>query len=141
MSYDDVLGPIGRMAPAAEVLGDDMVQVTKALTGAFQAQADFLAAFAASSCQAGDAECMKLLEPTGAAISGLSDLRDKLKRSAFHQHITVAVEGSQALSWVTVKPAPVPFINEALDQMMFYGNKVMMANKGKEPEHAAWVKA
>lgn len=40
-------------------------------------------------------------------------------------------EGIGCVGWVTVSPKPAPYVKECGDQALFYGNRVIKDNKGK----------
>ena len=46
-----------------------------------------------------------------------------------------------ALGWVTVSPAPGPFVKEMNDAGMFYTNRVLKDWKDKSKSHVDWTKA
>jgi hypothetical protein len=62
----------------------------------------------------------------GRAMQGKKDNRSKVSNQ-----LAFVSEAIQALSWVTVTPAPVPFVKEMAAAGDFYGNKVLTEFKGK----------
>ena len=45
------------------------------------------------------------------------------------------------MGWVTVSPAPGPFVKEMNDAGMFYTNRVLKDWKDKSKSHVDWTKA
>jgi adenylyl cyclase-associated protein len=65
----------------------------------------------------------------------------KDNRDKSFNNLAMIAECVQALSWVTVEPAPVPFVKEMVAAGDFYGNKVLMEFKGgKDDNQVNFVK-
>eukprot|EP00759_Apiculatamorpha_spiralis_P035295 PhF_6_TR36159/c0_g1_i1/m.52596/K17261/CAP1_2, SRV2; adenylyl cyclase-associated protein len=141
MSYDDVLAAVNAMVPLADKIGGDCQKATAVLIDAFKAQSQFLQQFDAAGCAPTDPKVRELLQPTTELFQKAEDVASAAKKGPHNNHTMAVQEGIQVLSWVTVSPAPVPFLSETAGSMMFYGNKVLKDFKGKEQEHTDWVKA
>ena len=64
-----------------------------------------------------------------------------MRRSDFFNHLSALSEAVPALGWVTVSPAPAPFILEMNHAGQFYTNRVLKDWKEKDHKHVEWVKS
>ena len=62
-------------------------------------------------------------------------------RSDYFNHLSALSEAIPALGWVTVSPAPAPFILEMNHAGQFYTNRVLKDWKEKSHVHVEWVKS
>ena len=62
-------------------------------------------------------------------------------RSEYFNHLSALSEAIPALGWVTVSPAPAPFILEMNHAGQFYTNRVLKDWKEKSHIHVEWVKS
>merc|ERR1712002_457865 len=67
--------------------------------------------------------------------------REKMRRCDFFNHLSALSEAIPALGWVTVSPAPAPFIQEMNNAGQFYTNRVLKDWKEKSHVHVEWVKS
>lgn len=86
---------------------------------------------ASRSKKPSDADLMKLLAPTSEAIQGIQSFREKNRTSPLFNHLSAISESIPALGWVTVAPAPGPYIKEMNDAGQFYTNRVLKDWKDK----------
>jgi adenylyl cyclase-associated protein len=129
-----------RLAPfvaSSKGLGGDAAGAGAIVEEAF-AELRKILVVASKSKQPDQATFGKLLEPLGKKLQAAQELKGK--RTLTHvNHASTVAEGLAALSWVTVSPAPAPFVKESLDSAEFYGNKIRVEFKGKEQSHLDWV--
>lgn len=71
----------------------------------------------------------------------MTDFREKHRTSQFFNHLSAVSESIPALGWVTVSPAPAPFVKEMNDAGQFYTNRVLKEWKERDKKHVDWVKS
>ena len=103
-------------------IGGDVATMGAMLDKAFAAQREFLAT-SSKSKQPGDKQLQLLLKPTSDVISEVQSFREKSRRSDYFNHLSAISESIPALGWVTVAPAPAPFVKEMNDAGQFYTNR------------------
>ena len=64
-----------------------------------------------------------------------------MRRCDFFNHLSALSEAIPALGWVTVSPAPAPFVQEMNHAGQFYTNRVLKDWKEKNHVHVEWVKS
>merc|ERR1712027_211839 len=64
-----------------------------------------------------------------------------MRRCEYFNHLSALSEAIPALGWVTVSPAPGPFIQEMNNAGQFYTNRVLKDFKEKSHIHVEWVKS
>ena len=139
--FDDILaGPLSRFQSLSSLIGGEVSPQAALVVAAFEAQREFLKTAAASKKPNG-AETEKLLRPTGELIVSIQEERETNRRSAMFNHLSALSESIPALGWVSVAPAPAPFVKEMKDAGMFYTNRVLKDWKEKDSKHVDWVKA
>ncbi|KAJ5074438.1 adenylyl cyclase-associated protein [Anaeramoeba ignava] len=80
-----------------------------------------------------------LLTPISEKIMKSGQYKDSHRRnSKFLDYIMAVSEGMGILGWVAVEPAPAPFAEDMSNGGIFYGNKIMMANKNKNQDNYDW---
>ena len=67
----------------------------------------------------------------GEKMTQVSDFSGKNRTSKVYNNLMTVSEGISLAGWVTVSPKPVPFLKEAENQALFYGNRVIKEFKGK----------
>lgn len=88
-----------------------------------------------------DAQIQKLIQPLANKIGEVQQLREKNRTSSLFNHLSTISESVPALGWIVVSPTPAPYVKEMSDSGQFYGNKVLVAYKGKDVNHLNWVNA
>lgn len=121
-------------------IGDDVAKHSLMVEAAFKAQRAYLVV-AAKSKKPDDSVLPELLKPTSDKICEIQDFREKNRRSSQFNHLSSISESIPALGWVTVSPAPSPFIKEMMDAGQFYTNRVLKDWKDKSKSHVEWTKA
>nr|CAG4638553.1 EOG090X08PR [Cyclestheria hislopi] len=141
LAYDDLLaGPLAAYLQASKAIGGDVLQHSEMVNKGFTVQRNFLVV--ASRSKAPDANGLsKLLQPTSEAIQSIQNFREKNRTSSFFNHLSAISESIPALGWVTVAPAPGPFIKEMNDAGQFYTNRVLKDWKDKDKNHVDWVRS
>jgi len=141
MAFDDILsGPFALYLDASKKIGGDVATQADMVNAGFKAQRDFLQL--ASTCKAPAMEEMvKVLGPTSDAIQAVQTFREKNRTSAHFNHLSAISESIPALGWVTISPAPGPYVKEMNDAGQFYTNRVLKEFKDKDKTHVDWVKA
>jgi len=140
-AFDAIIaGPFQTYLTLSKKIGDDVAKHSAMVEAAFKAQRDYLVV-AAKSQKPADAVLPELLKPTSDKICEIQDFREKGRRSNHFNHLSAISESIPALGWVTVSPAPSPFIKEMIDAGQFYTNRVLKDWKDKSKSHVEWVKA
>merc|ERR1719219_2362418 len=88
-----------------------------------------------------DGDMATILKPLADLIGEIQEFREKGRRSDLFNHLSAVSESIPALGWVTVSPAPAPFVLEMFNAGQFYTNRVLKDFKGKAAVHVEWVKA
>ena len=103
-------------------IGGDVATLGGMLDRAFNAQREFLA-ISSKSKKPGDQQLQLLLKSTSDVIAEIQGFREKSRRSDYFNHLSAVSESIPALGWVTVSPAPAPFVKEMNDAGQFYSNR------------------
>eukprot|EP00096_Caligus_rogercresseyi_P007865 TRINITY_DN259_c0_g1_i3.p1 TRINITY_DN259_c0_g1~~TRINITY_DN259_c0_g1_i3.p1 ORF type:complete len:468 (+),score=211.55 TRINITY_DN259_c0_g1_i3:212-1615(+) len=122
-------------------IGGDVAKHANMVKEAIEAQKAFLILVSKSKKPTSDATTSNLLKTTSDKISNIMSFRESNRRSDFFNHLSAISESIPALGWVTVAPAPSPFIKEMNDAGQFYTNRVLKDFKAKAPIHVDWVKS
>ncbi|KAK6631207.1 hypothetical protein RUM43_014303 [Polyplax serrata] len=133
-------GPFASYLQASSQIGGDVAEHAKIVQEAFQAQLQYLS-LAAQSGKPSQSEEMKLLQPTSQRIEAIQSYREKHRTSNYFNHLSAISESIPALGWVTVSPAPAPYVKEMNDAGQFYTNRVLKDWKEKDKVHVDWTKA
>ena len=139
--FENILaGPLSRFKSLSSKIGGDVSPQASLVVSAFEAQRDFLKTAAASK-KPNNADMEALLRPTGELIVSIQQHRETNRRSVMFSHLSALSESIPALGWVSVAPAPAPFVKEMKDAGMFYTNRVLKDWKEKDSLHVDWVKS
>lgn len=140
-AFDAILsGPLAKFLACSSKLAGNVQTQAEMVKAAFSAQRQFLNVV--SKCKQPSQQMLEtLLKPTSEQISAVQQYRESQRRSPVFNHLSAISESISALGWVTVAPAPGPFVREMLDAGMFYSNRVLKDFKEKDATHAEWVKA
>jgi len=140
--FQDILqGPFATYLVVSQQIGGDVATHAALVERAFQAQLQYLILASQSKAPANQSEQMALLQPTSQHIGAIQDFREKNRTSSFFNHLSAISESVPALGWVTVSPAPAPYVKEMNDAGQFYTNRVLKDWKEKDKKHVDWVKA
>lgn len=139
--FSDIInGPLSHYLQTSAQIGEDVAEHSKLVQEAFNAQLQYVQ-LASSCAQPSQNEIMNLLNPTSDKISAIQSYRERHRSSSFFNHLSAISESISALGWVTVSPAPAPFVKEMNDAGQFYTNRVLKEWKEKNKVHVDWVKA
>ncbi|KFD55265.1 hypothetical protein M514_03906 [Trichuris suis] len=135
---ESVLPYVQKFNKTCSTIGDVVGQLGSLVSLTFQQQRDFICR-AAASTKPDQQAIQKLLEPTSSTIEAISALKEANRSSPFFNHLSAISESISAVGWVTVAPAPVPFIAEMMDSAQFYLNRILKDFKDKDPLHKDFV--
>lgn len=131
-------GPFKNFLAKSKSIGGDVETISKLVEGCFLTQRTFLIC-ATKSNKPSDADLPKILERTGKQIQAVVDFRESNRSSRFFNHLSAVSEAIPGLSWVTIEPAPSPFIKEMGDAGTFYTNRILKEYKDKDKTHVGWT--
>ncbi|XP_030753410.1 adenylyl cyclase-associated protein 2 [Sitophilus oryzae] len=138
--YTDIIqGPLAQYLRISQELGGDVAEHSRLVQGAFNAQLQYIQ-LAAESAQPGQADVVNLLKPTSDKIGAIQEFSEKHRTSPFFNHLAAISASIPALGWVTVSPAPSPYVKEMNDAGQFYTNRVLKDFREKDKRHVDWVK-
>lgn len=150
LAFDDILsGPFKTFCELSQKIGGDVMTQTAMVEAAFKSQREFLVT-ASKSKKPADKDLQSLLLPLSNKISEIQDFREKNRRSVYFNHLSAISESIPALGWVTVSPAPAPYVKEMNDAGQFYTNRVLKDSKDSRASkdwkataqcHVDWTKA
>lgn len=134
-----VEGPLAEYLAASEKLGRDLRPANEAFTGAWKAEAEFIAMAATNP------------KPTEPDFSGIGGLMGKAgeaaaeypPRGALSNHVTAIGESVAALGWVGVDSGATGFVSDQAGAGQMYVDRVKMAAKNTDDPsaHRAWAAA
>jgi len=138
--FDTVLaGAFAKFIKISQDIGGEVGKIGIMAQQAFTAERKFIAT-ASISKKPSDKELMLLLSPISNKISEITEYREKNRRSEYFNHLSAISESIAALGWVSVSPAPAPFVKEMNDAGQFYLNRVLKDWKAKSEKHVEWTK-
>nr|CAG4634885.1 EOG090X08PR [Alona affinis] len=141
LAFDDIVsGSLASYVKFSKTIGGDVAQHSAMVVEGFKAQRQYLLV-ASRSKQPSEGDVMKLLTPTSQSIQAVQTFREKNRTSTLFNHLSAISESIPALGWVTVAPAPGPYIKEMNDAGQFYTNRVLKDWKDKDKNHVEWVRA
>ncbi|KAF3678465.1 Cyclase-associated protein 1 [Capsicum annuum] len=146
IAFDDLRSQfVGRVLGAAEKIGGQVLDVTKIVEEAFEAQRELL---------------IKIKETQKPSMSGLPEFLKPLNdvilkatkmtegwRLDFFNHLKSAVDSLIALAWIAYTgkdcgmSMPIAHVEESWQMAEFYNNKVLVEFRNKDPNHIEWAKA
>ncbi|XP_065206963.1 adenylyl cyclase-associated protein 1 [Planococcus citri] len=140
-AYSDIIQSyLSNFITYSNQIGGDVAEQAKLVSEAFKAQLEYLKLAAQSALPSAD-QLVRLLKPTSDKIQAIQSLREKNRASQYFNHLSAISESIPALGWVTVSPAPGPYIKEMNDAGQFYTNRVLKDWKEKDKKHVDWVKS
>lgn len=137
---DIVNGSLAQYLNISKQIGGDVASHSDLVQKAFLAQLQYLTV-ASQSKQPSQSEQIALLQPTSEQINAIQSFREKNRASPYFNHLSAISESIPALGWVTVSPAPAPYVKEMNDAGQFYTNRVLKDWKEKDKKHVEWVKS
>jgi adenylyl cyclase-associated protein len=140
-AYDVIVdGAFSKFLGFSQKIGGDVQTQVELVKQAFSAQHDFL--IKVSKCKEPPQSSLpSLLQPTSEKISATQEFREKHRTSPLFNHLSAISESIPALGWVTIAPAPGPYIREMVEASQFFTNRVLKDYKEKDATHVDWVKS
>ena len=74
---------------------------------------------------------MKFYQQFGKHIEEIQQFREKNRSSQLFNHLSAISESIGAFGWISVSPAPSPYVKEMSDAAQFYTNRVLKDYKEK----------
>jgi len=140
-AFDDILSGIFRaFLEFSEKIGNEVATAAPMVEKAFRQQRELLRV-ASLAKQPSQQDLQTLLKPLSETIEEIQTFREQGRRCDYFNHLSALSESIPALGWVTVSPAPGPFILEMNHAGQFYTNRVLKDWKEKSAIHVEWVKA
>jgi len=140
-AYDDIYnGTFKAFLENCEKLGAEVAVAAPMLDKAFSSQREFLRIASKSKAPSAN-DLNTLLKPLGDIMGEIQEYREKMRRCDYFNHLSALSEAIPALGWVTVSPAPAPFVLEMNHAGQFYTNRVLKDWKEKSHIHVEWVKS
>ncbi|GFO04439.1 adenylyl cyclase-associated protein [Plakobranchus ocellatus] len=140
-AYDEILsGNLANFISLSNEIGGDVKNQAALVKEAFDAQRAFLVV-ASKSKQPSLETFQEVLKPTSAKLSAIQEYLQNNRRSEYFNHLSALTESIAALGWVTITPAPGPYVKEMADVGTFYTNRVLKDFKGKDEKHVEWTRA
>ncbi|RKP26766.1 adenylate cyclase associated N terminal-domain-containing protein [Syncephalis pseudoplumigaleata] len=142
-SYDEIInGSLKRYLEHSEVIGDLVKEQSLAVQRLFQIQRQFILVAAQSKKPDFEsATFSELIGPTQQAMNTICAYRNDNRGSPLFNHLSTVSEGISALGWITVEPAPAPYVGEMKDSAHFYANRVLKDYKDTDVKHVEWANA
>jgi len=141
IAYDDIYnGTFKAFLENCEKLGAEVALAAPMLDKAFSSQREFLRIASKSKAPSAN-DLNTLLKPLGDIMGEIQEYREKMRRCDYFNHLSALSEAIPALGWVTVSPAPAPFVLEMNHAGQFYTNRVLKDWKEKSHIHVEWVKS
>lgn len=139
--YEALLkGPFQAYLALSKTIGAEVQTHATMVEKALQLQRQFLGVVAKAR-QPDKHGLISLLQPTSNEIQAIQTYREKNRTSKFFNHLSAISESIPALGWVTISPAPAPFVKEMSDACQFYTNRVLMDYKEKDKTHVDWARS
>lgn len=133
-------GPLATYVSISQKIGGPVAEQANLVKDAFKTQLEYIE-MAGSRPEPDQGEQITLLGPLSSLIQKIQGVRDKNRASQFFNHLSAISESVPALGWVTMKPAPSPYIKEMNDAGQFYTNRVLKDWKEKDKAHVDWTRS
>jgi len=121
----------------SEKLGGEIAQQAKLFKEAVDLEFELIKKAATTKKPSQD-EFGALVGPISNIMNSITTIESKYRGKDFVNHVKTVSEGTAALGWVCVEPAPGPFVKETTAASEFWSNKILTQQKGKD-EHINWV--
>jgi len=82
-----------------------------------------------------------LLAPVSELMTKIAEVESKYRGKDLVNHLKAVAEGTPALGWLCIEPAPGPYTKEMIGASEFWSNKILREHKGKDEKHVNWVNA
>ncbi|XP_059177837.1 adenylyl cyclase-associated protein 1-like [Physella acuta] len=141
LAYDDILsGQLAKFLSVSHEIGGDVETQANLVKAAFDTQRTFLVVVSKSK-QPDQNTFMELLKSSADKLQAVQDFRESHRKSEYFNHLSAISESIASLGWVTISPAPGPYVKEMLDAGTFYTNRVLKDFKEKDAKHVEWSKS
>ncbi|KAI9598790.1 adenylate cyclase associated N terminal-domain-containing protein [Syncephalis fuscata] len=141
--YDEIInGTLKTYLDQSNEIGDLVKEQSLAVQRLFQLQRQFI--LLASQSKKPDFESTafaELIEPIQQTMNTICAYRNDNRGSPFFNHLSTISEGISALGWITVEPAPAPYVGEMKESAHFYANRVLKDYKDADSKHVEWSNA
>lgn len=114
----------------SNTIGAEVKQVAELVEKLFTLERQFLSE-AVKSAKPSDNDFGKAIQPLADVINEIQSLKDKNRKSDYFNYLSAISESIGALGWITISPAPCPYIKEMSDAGQFYTNRVLKDAKEK----------
>ncbi|CAF1061330.1 unnamed protein product [Didymodactylos carnosus] len=121
-------------------LGGDLKELNNHISKLFDLQRIFILYAIQCKKPTNEQQFAEAIKPMLNEIQAIQSYREKHRQSPLFNHLSAISESIPALGWITVSPAPYPFIKEMADAGQFYTNRVLKEFKDKDETHVNWVK-
>lgn len=146
LAFDDLISQsVGRVSSAAEKIGGQVLEITKAIEEAFSTQKELLIKI--KQTQKPDmVGLVEFLKPLNDVIMKASTMTEG-KRSDFFNHLKAVADSLTALAWIAYigkdcgMSMPIAHVEESWQMAEFYSNKVLVGYKNKDANHVEWARA
>eukprot|EP00756_Hemistasia_phaeocysticola_P025794 Hpha_TRINITY_DN16023_c7_g1::TRINITY_DN16023_c7_g1_i4::g.120028::m.120028/K17261/CAP1_2, SRV2; adenylyl cyclase-associated protein len=163
-AFDEILGQVKPWVALAKEVSPEVGEGAALVEAAFTAQRDYIekavsqkkpsedkameligptsekmGALAVSQKKPSEDKAMELIGPTSEKMGALAEHAEKHDRGAYGKALKTLGEGISALAWVVTTP-PVPHVKETTQACLFYGNKVISEQKGKDDKQVQFIK-
>ncbi|XP_010530841.1 PREDICTED: cyclase-associated protein 1 [Tarenaya hassleriana] len=146
LAYEDLISQcVGRVLSAAENIGGQVLDASKIVAEAFNAQKELLVRV--KQTQKPDlAGLGDFLKPLNEVIVKANAMIEG-KRSDFFNHLKAAADSLTALAWIAFTgkdcgmSMPIAHIEESWQMAEFYNNKVLVEYRNKDANHVEWAKS
>ncbi|CAH8482800.1 unnamed protein product [Schistosoma turkestanicum] len=88
-----------------------------------------------------ESELLSIITPLGKAIDEVIKFKDANRSSNLFNHLSAVAEFVTALGWLSVTPAPAPYIKSKQEATEFFTNRVIKEYKEKDTIHLSWAKS
>eukprot|EP00756_Hemistasia_phaeocysticola_P025791 Hpha_TRINITY_DN16023_c7_g1::TRINITY_DN16023_c7_g1_i2::g.120022::m.120022/K17261/CAP1_2, SRV2; adenylyl cyclase-associated protein len=137
-AFDEILGQVKPWVALAKEVSPEVGEGAALVEAAFTAQRDYIEK-AVSQKKPSEDKAMELIGPTSEKMGALAEHAEKHDRGAYGKALKTLGEGISALAWVVTTP-PVPHVKETTQACLFYGNKVISEQKGKDDKQVQFIK-
>jgi len=123
---------------ASRQIGEPLLAMANMVRRAFDAELTFIIVGLTAPCPDNNT-FTSLIQPLSETINEIQEFRNRNRHVAeFFNHLSTVSESIVALSWISVKPAPVQFVRDMRDAGEYFGNRVLSENRGNQ-QHQTWI--
>ncbi|CAF1439179.1 unnamed protein product, partial [Didymodactylos carnosus] len=133
-------GSLKQFLQLSTKLNGDLKELNDHLLKLFNLQRIFIQYVIQCKKPTNEQEFREAIKSMSNEIQAIQSHREKHRQSPLFNHLSAISESIPALGWITVSPAPYPFIKEMSDAGQFYTNRVLKDFRDKDETHVNWVK-